>query len=224
MHPHLAADVGQHLVPVVDSTLKKAFGSDSTTVPSISIAPSFLGISSALRCSCRPACCLGLAGSCCGALFAWSWAWPSLAMPGQDLAVILRLAPARLAPARSFRIRATRQSSPSHCGLLRHAAKAVHGPQQSLRDSRRQSEPGAASSCVIPITAREPRIFRGTPARAPPFCHPWGAPGSWWPRPPPGWLPVIQRPSRMAPSGPAAPQRPDVPGPADGPDHKAGAG
>jgi hypothetical protein len=31
------------------STRKKAFGSDSTTVPSISMAPSFLGMSSALR-------------------------------------------------------------------------------------------------------------------------------------------------------------------------------
>jgi hypothetical protein len=31
------------------STLKKAFGNVSTTVPSISMAPSFLGISSALH-------------------------------------------------------------------------------------------------------------------------------------------------------------------------------
>jgi hypothetical protein len=31
------------------STRKKAFGNVSTTVPSISMAPSFLGISSALR-------------------------------------------------------------------------------------------------------------------------------------------------------------------------------
>src|SRR6266705_1493041 len=37
------------LCPLSSSTLKKALGSDSTTVPSISMAPSFLGISSALR-------------------------------------------------------------------------------------------------------------------------------------------------------------------------------
>ena len=49
VHPHLAADVGQYLVPVVSSTRKKALGNVSTTVPSISMAPSFLGMSSALR-------------------------------------------------------------------------------------------------------------------------------------------------------------------------------
>src|ERR1022692_3847564 len=38
------------LCPLSSSTLKKAFGSDSTTVPSISMAPSFLGMSSALHC------------------------------------------------------------------------------------------------------------------------------------------------------------------------------
>src|SRR6516165_6007854 len=37
------------LCPLSSSTRKKAFGSDSTTVPSISMAPSFLGMSSALR-------------------------------------------------------------------------------------------------------------------------------------------------------------------------------
>src|ERR1022692_973675 len=41
------------LCPLSSSTLKKAFGSDSTTVPSISMAPSFLGMSSALRCLSR---------------------------------------------------------------------------------------------------------------------------------------------------------------------------
>src|ERR1700689_3610519 len=37
------------LCPLSSSTRNKALGSDSTTVPSISMAPSFLGMSSALR-------------------------------------------------------------------------------------------------------------------------------------------------------------------------------
>src|ERR1700689_20294 len=37
------------LCPLSSSTRKKALGSDSTTVPSISMAPSFLGMYSALR-------------------------------------------------------------------------------------------------------------------------------------------------------------------------------
>src|SRR6266849_4607260 len=38
------------LCPLSSSTRKKALGSDSTTVPSISVAPSLLGIYSALHC------------------------------------------------------------------------------------------------------------------------------------------------------------------------------
>src|SRR5271166_1090846 len=45
------------LCPLSSSTLKKAFGSDSTTVPSISMAPSFLAMPSALRYLVWPACC-----------------------------------------------------------------------------------------------------------------------------------------------------------------------
>src|SRR5580658_975102 len=72
------------LCPLSSSTRKKAFGSDSTTVPSISMAPSFLGISSALHCSaCAPALapkllvgpvCLVLpVWSCCLILLVWSY-------------------------------------------------------------------------------------------------------------------------------------------------------
>src|SRR5215470_3868260 len=46
------------LCPLSSSTLKKALGSDSTTVPSISMAPSFLGISSALHCCLLVSCLL----------------------------------------------------------------------------------------------------------------------------------------------------------------------
>ena len=43
---HLARDVGEHLVPVRSSTRNIALGSASTIVPSISMTPSFLAMSS----------------------------------------------------------------------------------------------------------------------------------------------------------------------------------
>jgi hypothetical protein len=60
------------------STLKKAFGSDSTTVPSISMAPSFLAMPSALRyLSLSTSSQVGLQAGACG--------WLILPRPGTHL-------------------------------------------------------------------------------------------------------------------------------------------
>src|SRR5436305_12584416 len=65
------------LCPLSSSTRKKAFGSDSTTVPSISMAPSFLGISSAFHFIGRTApAAARLSGSSVLAGYSVTW-WPA---------------------------------------------------------------------------------------------------------------------------------------------------
>ena len=58
--PHLAADVARTLCPLLSSTRNIAFGRASTTVPSISITPSFFGMSSAIS-----------ARHCCELVYRW---------------------------------------------------------------------------------------------------------------------------------------------------------
>src|SRR5215472_1659701 len=116
------------LCPLSSSTRKKAFGSDSTILPSISMAPSFLGMSSALR---FPAVASGLSGR----------------PPGPCIFVV----PCRSSSVSGFpRSRAHTQmltgyGDPSH-GCLRafgeNRAGETHGPQVSLRDINRQCERG----------------------------------------------------------------------------------
>src|SRR6185437_6360595 len=108
------------LCPLSSSTLKNAFGSDSTTVPSISMAPSFLGISSALRFR-R----LQHAASRLPVTRDLRWLSPAL----------------RLVLAHAVRIRAALLSASRHARRKR-AQPAVHGPEVSLLQTIGQCEPG----------------------------------------------------------------------------------
>src|SRR6266702_4171218 len=120
------------LCPLSSSTRKKAFGSDSTILPSISMAPSFLGISSALRswpAQC-PADCRALTGCDC-----------SSCLPLSSACLTWR-------PARNGHMHATGRGQPTR-GCLTPPAKPTgeaHEPEQSLRDVCPHCEPQRRAS------------------------------------------------------------------------------
>src|SRR6266568_4851051 len=124
------------LCPLSSSTLKKALGSDSTTVPSISMAPSFLGMSSALHC--------WLVVLCCAS---------SLCCAGRTTAQRQHSRVAFHSGKRSH----VRRKRAARCKLVPHPARGhgerqLYGPQQSLLEPGGQCEPGhpIPGSAVVP--------------------------------------------------------------------------
>src|ERR1700760_468823 len=119
------------LCPLSSSTLKKAFGRDSTTVPSISMAPSFLGMSSAFRYPVPP----------------------HTVVNGVALLLILSGLPGRLDPRRQDRY--SRADASRH----KRARRTAHGPTASLRERVLFGELNRLSGPItLPVPADGPHL------------------------------------------------------------------